>query len=75
MLYFSTFTQQISYSISHLLGTVTILWLDSDCIVTVDSCRQHGDYNAIGSSVTVLPAVVNRHYTVTIQSQRSYCAQ
>ena len=37
-------TQQNSYSISHLLGTVTTQWLDSDGIVTVDNCRQHSDY-------------------------------
>ena len=67
-------TQQISYSISHLLGTVTTLWLDSDRVVPVDDCRQSGDYTAVGSSVTALPAVINGHYTVTIQWQCSDCA-
>ena len=37
-------TQQNSYSISHLLATATTQWLDSDSVVTVDNCRQHGDY-------------------------------
>ena len=37
-------TQQNSYSNSHLLGTVTAQWLDSDGVVTVDNCRQQGDY-------------------------------
>ena len=65
-----TYTQQNSYSISHLLGTVTTLWSDSDCVVTVDNCRQSSDYNtANGSPVTALPAVVNGDYTVTVQSQ------
>ena len=39
-------TQQNSYSISHLLDTVTTHWLDSDCAVTAVNCRQHGDYTA-----------------------------
>ena len=66
-------TQQKSYSISHLLGTVTTLRLDSDCVVSVDNCRQIGDRAANGSVVTMLPAVVNSHYTVTVQSQCSDC--
>ena len=37
-------TQENSYSASHLLGTVTTQWLDSDGVVTVDNCWQHGDY-------------------------------
>ena len=36
--------QHNSYSICHLLGTVTTLWLDSDSVVTFVNCRQHGDY-------------------------------
>ena len=28
---------------SHLLDTVSTLWLGSNCVVTVDNCRQHGD--------------------------------
>ena len=39
-----TCTQQNSFSIRHLLGTVTSLWLDSGGIVTDDNCLQHGDY-------------------------------
>ena len=37
-------TQQNSYSIGHLLGTVATQRLDSDGVVTVDNCRQHGDH-------------------------------
>ena len=40
-LHMPSHTQQNSYSISHLLGTVTRQWLDSDGIVTVDNCQQH----------------------------------
>ena len=47
--------------------------LDSDSVVTVVNCQQHDDYTAICSSVTVLPAVVNGDYTVTVQSPHSYC--
>ena len=67
----STFftTQQNSHSISHLLGSVTTLWLDSDYVVTVNNCRQSGDLAANGSVVTVLPAVDDGDYTVTVQSQ------
>ena len=25
-------------------GTVTTQWLNSDCVVTVNNCRQHSDY-------------------------------
>ena len=41
-------------------------------VVTVVNCRQHIDYNAIGSSVTVLLAVNNGDYTITIQSPCSH---
>ena len=37
-------TQQNSYSISHLLGTVTTQWLNSNCVVTIVNCGQHSDY-------------------------------
>ena len=37
-------TQQNSYSTSHLQGTVTTQWLDSDGVITVVNCRQHGNY-------------------------------
>ena len=30
--------------LSHLLGTVTTQWLDSDGVVTLVNCRQHSDY-------------------------------
>ena len=62
------YTQQNSYSISHLLGTVTTWRLDSDSIVTVANCRQQGDC----AVVTVLPAVNNSDYTVTDQSLCSH---
>ena len=68
------YVQQNSYVfVSHLLGTVTTLWLDGDCVVTVDNCRQSGDWAANVSVVTALPAVVNSRYTVTVQSQCSDC--
>ena len=38
------YTQQNSSSISHILGTLTMPWLNSDDVVTVDNCLQHGDY-------------------------------
>ena len=38
-----TNTRQNSYSISHLLGTVTTQWLDSDSVVTIVNCQQHSD--------------------------------
>ena len=68
-------SQENSYSISHLLGTVTASWLDSDGKVTIDNCRQHGDWASNGSVVTVLPAVNNGDYTITVQSLWSHCAQ
>ena len=37
-------TQQNSYSVSRLLGTMNAQWLDSDGVVTVDNCRHHGDF-------------------------------
>ena len=37
-------TQQNSYSIRYLLGTVTTKWPHSDGVVTVDNYWQHGDY-------------------------------
>ena len=36
--------QQNSYIMSHLSGTVTTRQLDSDSVVTLVTCRQHGDY-------------------------------
>ena len=56
-------TQQNSFSISHLLGTVITLWLDSDGVVTVDNCWQHRDYTVQQCVVTLLPAVNNSNYT------------
>ena len=65
-------TQQDSYSIPHLLDTVTKQWLDSDSVVTVVKCWQHGDYTANGSYVNLLLAVINSDYTVIVQSLCSY---
>ena len=62
------FVYTAKFLFSHLLRTVTTLWLVSDCVVTVYNCRQSGDYTAIGSSVIALSAVVNSHFTVTTQS-------
>ena len=47
-------TQQKSYSISHLIYTVTTPWLESDCVVTVDISRQSGDCAANGSALLTL---------------------
>ena len=66
-------TQQNSYSISHLLDTVTARWLNSDCVVTVDNYRQHGDWAANCNVVTVLPGLDDSDYTVTVQSPCSHC--
>ena len=52
-------TQQNSYSISHLLLRNTV----TTQLLESDSV------------VTVLPAVVNSDYTVTVQSLCSHCAQ
>ena len=49
---------------------------NSDDVVTVDSCRQYGDYTAIGSSVTMLRQLTavttpspSGHYVVTVPSR------
>ena len=52
-------TQQNSFSISHLLDTVTTQWPDSDSVVTFDDSQQHGNWAVNGSVVTMLPAVSN----------------
>ena len=46
---------------------------DSESVVTVNNYRQHGDRAANDSVVTMLPAVVNGDYTVTVQSTCSHC--
>ena len=61
-------TQQNFYSISHLQGTVTVLWLDSDCVATVENCQQHSDWAANDSVVTVLLAVVNSDCVATVEN-------
>ena len=66
-------TQENSYSISHLLGTVTTQWLESDSAVTVNNCQQPRDWATNDSVVTVLPAISNSDYIVTIQVPRSHC--
>ena len=60
-------TQQSSYSVGHLLGTVTTRWLDSDRVVTVVNCQKHGDYT-VDQVVTMLMVVSKSDYTVTVQS-------
>ena len=51
---------------SHLLGIVTSpRRQDSDMVVTVANCRQHGDW---------LPAVANDDYPLTVQSPCSHSA-
>ena len=66
--------QQNSYSISQLQDIVTTWWLDGDSLVTIANCQQHGDWAANGSVVTVLLAVVNGDYTVTVKSTCSHNA-
>ena len=65
-----------SVTMLHCDYTVTTPWLDSDSVVIVTfvNCRQHGDYTAIGSLVTVLPSVHNSDYPVTVQWPCSRCA-
>ena len=46
-----------------LCCTMTTWWLDSNSKVTVVNCRQHGDWAANGSVVTVLPAINNIDFT------------
>ena len=64
------YTGKLLFYQSFSLGTVTTqrLDIDSDGAVTIVNSWQHGDYTPIGSSVTVLPAVNNGDYTVTVQS-------
>ena len=62
-------TQQNSYSISHMHGTVTTRWLDSENVVTNGNCRQLGD-----CEVAVLPAVNNIDCIVTIRHCVVTCA-
>ena len=57
-------TQQNSYSFSHLDDTVTTK-LDSDGVVIVSMANTQ----LTNCVVTVLPAVVNSDYTVTIAVQ------
>ena len=65
-------TKQNTYSIRYLLDTVTTQWLDSDS-VTSNIWWQLDNWVANGSVVTMLPAVVNGDYTVTVQSPCSHC--
>ena len=59
------YRQQNSYSISHLLGTVTTRWLESDSVVTVANYRQHADRAANDGIANALPVVSNGEFTVT----------
>ena len=65
--------QELNPGLIVLLDTVTTWWLDYDSVVIIVNCWQHSDYNAIGSSVNVLPAVINSDYTVTTQSLCNHC--
>ena len=53
-----------------LIPSVTTLhcdyMVDTDGVVTIINWRQHSDYTAIGSSVTVLLAVNNGDYTISV---------
>ena len=61
------YTQQNSYSTSHYAA----LLQHNHWSVTVQSspvnCQPRDDYTAVGSSVTVLLAISNGDYTVTVQ--------
>ena len=64
--------EQNCYSISHLLGLVTTQWLDSDGVVTVDNCWQHGDYTidrlCSHRASNSKPRWLHRHCPVTLPS-------
>ena len=66
MYQFATIKQQNSYSISHLLGTVTTQWLESDSVVTVAGSTVTTRF--INYVVTVLPEVNNGNYTIIVRS-------
>ena len=40
----NAYTAKLLFHQSHILGTMTTQWLDSDVEVTVDNCWQQGDY-------------------------------
>ena len=66
------YTQQNSYSLSHLIGTVTTQWLDSDHVVTAVNCQQHRNFTV--DQLFSHSAAINSDYTVTVQSLSSHCA-
>ena len=68
-------TSQNSYSISHYAALwLYTWWLDSDGIVTAVNCRQHDDWAANGSVVTVQPAANNGNYRAhNTKSPRGLC--
>ena len=65
-------TQQNSFSISHLLGTVTTHWLDSDGVVTVVNCQQHGGYTVDNlcshRATSSCQQWLHHHFPVTVPS-------
>ena len=66
-------TQWNSYSISHQHGTKTTQWLDSDGVVTVVNCWQHGDYTvdqlcSHSAASSCLNCDYIPHCPVTVQS-------
>ena len=44
VIFVTTDSQQNPYFISHLQSTLTTWWLDSDDVVKIVNCPQHGDY-------------------------------
>ena len=62
-------TQQNSYSMYHLLDTVTGQWQCSHHWYYWQQC----DWSANGSVVAMLQAVINSDYSVTVQSPNSHC--
>ena len=54
------------YSISHLLGAVSTQWLDSEGVITVDSCRHQGENTVDQLWVSLRLTFNNSDYTVTV---------
>ena len=66
-------SQQNSYSVSHLLGTVTTQWLDSDCVVTVITQGLHS-WSTVESPccrhlTTLTTPSLSSHYVITAPSR------
>ena len=65
--------QQNSYSIRHQLVTVTTMQWNGQW--QCSHCWQYPAAELINCVITMLPAVYNTDYTVTVQSPYSHCAK